>query len=73
MYSSGELRTVQFGWRLDHSLGVTSSDHVYVGVTDGHVVRVTPLAQTLIPPPMCAFQLQLPEEAKQVITWQDFT
>ena len=66
MTSSGELRTTDLCWSLDHSEGLDDSDLSLIASVDGSKVRMTPLRQTVIPPPMSAFELHAPENVRQV-------
>ncbi|XP_041042916.1 elongator complex protein 1 isoform X2 [Carcharodon carcharias] len=58
-------------WTTDRSTGEDSSDLANVAVIDGDKVLVTPFRQTVVPPPMCAYQLQLPCAVNQVIFSSD--
>ncbi len=44
-------------WKIHHSLGKSSSDLAFVGVVDGSVIKLTPFRQTVIPPPISAFEV----------------
>ncbi|XP_023366325.1 elongator complex protein 1 [Otolemur garnettii] len=53
-------------WTTDRSLGDNSSDLANVAVIDGKKVLVTVFRQTVVPPPMCTYQLLLPHPVNQV-------
>ncbi|XP_052430790.1 elongator complex protein 1 isoform X1 [Carassius gibelio] len=52
--------TYDWGWSTDRSRGTDCHDNANVAVIDGDKVLVTTFRQCVIPPPMCAFELQLP-------------
>ncbi|XP_057205981.1 elongator complex protein 1 [Triplophysa rosa] len=52
--------TYEWGWSTQRSHGNDSYDNANVAVIDGDKVLVTTFRQCVIPPPMCAFELQLP-------------
>jgi elongator complex protein 1 len=64
--SDGTFKTVQLGWTIDHSTGTTDSDPAYAVNVDGNKVKVTPFRTMVVPPPISAFELHLPENVKQV-------
>ena len=53
-------------WNIDHSLGKTENDLAYVANVDGNVVGFTPFRQTVIPPPLSAFELRFKHKVSQV-------
>ncbi|XP_053422312.1 elongator complex protein 1 [Nycticebus coucang] len=54
-------------WTTDRSSGDNSSDLANVAVIDGKKVLVTVFRQTVVPPPMCTYQLLLPHPVNQVM------
>ncbi|XP_067839650.1 elongator complex protein 1 [Heptranchias perlo] len=58
-------------WTTDRSTGEDSNDFANVAVIDGDKVLVTPFRQTVVPPPMCAYQLQLPCAVNQIMFSSD--
>uniref|UniRef100_A0A671MJJ4 Elongator complex protein 1 n=1 Tax=Sinocyclocheilus anshuiensis TaxID=1608454 RepID=A0A671MJJ4_9TELE len=52
--------TYDWGWSTQHSHGNDCHDNANVAVIDGDKILVTTFRQCVIPPPMCAFELQLP-------------
>uniref|UniRef100_A0A8C9TA13 Elongator complex protein 1 n=1 Tax=Scleropages formosus TaxID=113540 RepID=A0A8C9TA13_SCLFO len=57
--------TYDWTWSTDRSAsGDSAHDNAYVAVIDG--VLVTPFRRCVIPPPMCAYDLQLPAPVTQV-------
>ncbi|XP_078070069.1 elongator complex protein 1 isoform X2 [Mustelus asterias] len=58
-------------WTTDRSIGDDSNDFANVAVIDGDKVLVTPFRQTVVPPPMCAYQFQLPCAVNQVMFSSD--
>uniref|UniRef100_A0A3Q2ZMF9 Elongator complex protein 1 n=1 Tax=Kryptolebias marmoratus TaxID=37003 RepID=A0A3Q2ZMF9_KRYMA len=54
-----------WGWTTERSPGVDGSDHAGVAVIDGKVL-VTTFRQSVVPPPMCSFELQLKSPVNQV-------
>ncbi|XP_038660039.1 elongator complex protein 1 [Scyliorhinus canicula] len=58
-------------WTIDRSTGEESGDFANVAVIDGDKVLVTPFRQTVVPPPMCAYQLQLPCAVNQIVFSSD--
>ncbi|KAL8606732.1 hypothetical protein ACOMHN_018766 [Nucella lapillus] len=57
-----------WAWATNCSLGMTSCDPASVFVIDGDVLKVTPMRNMVIPPPMSAYQLPLPSAAAQVVS-----
>ncbi|XP_037833298.1 elongator complex protein 1 isoform X2 [Kryptolebias marmoratus] len=55
-----------WGWTTERSPGVDGSDHAGVAVIDGDKVLVTTFRQSVVPPPMCSFELQLKSPVNQV-------
>uniref|UniRef100_A0A8I3X2I7 IkappaB kinase complex-associated protein n=1 Tax=Callithrix jacchus TaxID=9483 RepID=A0A8I3X2I7_CALJA len=53
-------------WTTDRSSGDNSSDLSSVAVIDGSKVLVTVFRQTVVPPPMCSYQLLFPHPVNQV-------
>ncbi|XP_059830752.1 elongator complex protein 1 isoform X1 [Hypanus sabinus] len=58
-------------WTTDRSKGGDSNDFANIAVINGDKVDVTPFRQAVIPPPMCAYQLQLPCPVNQIIFSSD--
>ncbi|XP_067886712.1 elongator complex protein 1 isoform X2 [Heterodontus francisci] len=58
-------------WTTDRSMGEDSTDFANVAVIDGDKVLVTPFRQTVVPPPMCAYELQLPCAVNQIMFTSD--
>ncbi|KAL1776415.1 Elongator complex 1 [Sigmodon hispidus] len=54
-------------WTTDRSSGNSTSDLANVAVIDGSRVLVTVFRQTVIPPPMCTYRLQIPHPVNQVV------
>uniref|UniRef100_A0A672PRW0 Elongator complex protein 1 n=1 Tax=Sinocyclocheilus grahami TaxID=75366 RepID=A0A672PRW0_SINGR len=52
--------TYNWGWSTQRSHGNDCHDNANVAVIDGDKILVTTFRQCVIPPPMCAFELQLP-------------
>uniref|UniRef100_A0A673I852 Elongator complex protein 1 n=1 Tax=Sinocyclocheilus rhinocerous TaxID=307959 RepID=A0A673I852_9TELE len=52
--------TYDWGWSTQRSHGNDCHDNASVAVIDGDKILVTTFRQCVIPPPMCAFELQLP-------------
>uniref|UniRef100_A0A8C1XDJ4 Elongator complex protein 1 n=1 Tax=Cyprinus carpio TaxID=7962 RepID=A0A8C1XDJ4_CYPCA len=52
--------TYDWGWSTDRSHGTDCHDNANVAVIDGDKILLTTFRQCVIPPPMCAFELQLP-------------
>uniref|UniRef100_A0A673HGJ0 Elongator complex protein 1 n=1 Tax=Sinocyclocheilus rhinocerous TaxID=307959 RepID=A0A673HGJ0_9TELE len=52
--------TYNWGWSTERSHGTDCHDNANVAVIDGDKILVTTFRQCVIPPPMCAFELQLP-------------
>lgn len=53
-------------WSTECSTGEDSEDAANVAVIDGDKVLVTTFRQSVVPPPMCTYQLQLPCAVNQV-------
>uniref|UniRef100_A0A4W4HKC3 Elongator complex protein 1 n=1 Tax=Electrophorus electricus TaxID=8005 RepID=A0A4W4HKC3_ELEEL len=58
--------TYDWGWFTERSLGDDAWDNANVAVIDGAKVLVTTFRQCVVPPPMCAYELQLPAAVNQV-------
>uniref|UniRef100_A0A4W4HG95 Elongator complex protein 1 n=1 Tax=Electrophorus electricus TaxID=8005 RepID=A0A4W4HG95_ELEEL len=58
--------TYDWGWFTERSLGDDAWDNANVAVIDGGEVLVTTFRQCVVPPPMCAYELQLPAAVNQV-------
>ncbi|XP_025054852.1 elongator complex protein 1 isoform X1 [Alligator sinensis] len=58
-------------WSTDHSTGEESCHSASVAVIDGDKVLVTAFQHAVVPPPMCTFQLQLPQAVNQVMFHAD--
>ncbi|XP_077387627.1 elongator complex protein 1 [Festucalex cinctus] len=55
-----------WGWTTERSPGTDTSDHANVAVIDGDKILVTTFRQSMVPPPMCSFELQLSSPVNQV-------
>uniref|UniRef100_A0A3Q2Z330 IkappaB kinase complex-associated protein n=1 Tax=Hippocampus comes TaxID=109280 RepID=A0A3Q2Z330_HIPCM len=55
-----------WGWTTERSPGTDASDHANVAVIDGDKILVTTFRQSIVPPPMCSFELQLSSPVNQV-------
>ncbi|NXY14657.1 ELP1 protein, partial [Atrichornis clamosus] len=53
-------------WSTDHGLGENSQHMANVAVIDGDKVLVTAFQHTVVPPPMCTYELQLQQAVNQV-------
>ncbi|KAM4622111.1 elongator complex protein 1 [Polymixia lowei] len=51
--------TYTWGWTTDRSLGLDATDNANVAVIDGDKILVTTFRQSVVPPPMCSYDLQL--------------
>nr|XP_006133345.1 elongator complex protein 1 [Pelodiscus sinensis] len=60
-------------WSTDRSIGDESHPVANVAVIDGDKVLVTAFQRSVVPPPMCTFQLQLPQAVNQVAFHSDPT
>ncbi|KAJ8262094.1 hypothetical protein GJAV_G00162110 [Gymnothorax javanicus] len=58
--------TYDWCWATERSLGDDEHDNGNVAVIDGDKVLVTTFRQRVVPPPMCAYELQLPAAVNQV-------
>ncbi|XP_036933571.1 elongator complex protein 1 [Acanthopagrus latus] len=58
--------TYDWGWTTERSPGLDATDNANVAVIDGDKILVTTFRQCVVPPPMCAFELQLPSPVNQV-------
>ncbi|KAM9206961.1 elongator complex protein 1 [Dugong dugon] len=54
-------------WTTDRSSGDNASDLANVAVIDGYRVLVTVFRQTVVPPPLCTYQLLLAQPVNQVV------
>lgn len=54
-------------WTTDRSFGNSAGDLANVAVIDGNRVLITVFQQTVIPPPMCTYQLLIPHPVNQVM------
>lgn len=54
-------------WTTERSSGNSTSDMANVAVIDGNRVLVTVFQQTVIPPPMCTYRLQISHPVNQVV------
>ncbi|XP_005808681.2 elongator complex protein 1 [Xiphophorus maculatus] len=55
-----------WGWTTERSRGLDVTDDASVAVIDGEKVLVTTFRQSVVPPPMCSFELQLKSPVNQV-------
>uniref|UniRef100_A0A4W3IAU6 Elongator complex protein 1 n=1 Tax=Callorhinchus milii TaxID=7868 RepID=A0A4W3IAU6_CALMI len=58
-------------WTTDRSIGEDSSDAANVAVINGDKVLVTSFRHTVVPPPMCTYQLQLSSAVNQVMFYPE--
>ncbi|XP_066523069.1 putative elongator complex protein 1 isoform X2 [Hoplias malabaricus] len=58
--------TYDWGWSTDRSTGDDSQDNACVAVIDGDKVLMTTFRQSVVPPPMSSYELQLPAAASLV-------
>ncbi|XP_067666360.1 elongator complex protein 1-like [Haliotis asinina] len=66
MCSGAQYLQYTWSWVTCHSLGKSEDDLATVTVIDGDKVLVTPMRQMVVPPPLSAYQLELPAPASQV-------
>lgn len=57
-------------WDIDHSVGNTDEDDAIVGVIDGSKLLLTGFRQTVVPPPMCALELDITTNVNEIIFYQ---
>ncbi|XP_041368137.1 putative elongator complex protein 1 [Gigantopelta aegis] len=69
--SSGQHLGYTWAWTTDNSLGKSADDDAVTAVIDGDQVLVTPFRVMVVPPPMCAYSLQLPAPVCQVAFGSD--
>ncbi|XP_030594916.1 elongator complex protein 1 isoform X2 [Archocentrus centrarchus] len=55
-----------WGWTTERSAGLDADDDAGVAVIDGEKILVTTFRQSVVPPPMCSFELQLKSPVNQV-------
>ncbi|XP_022251795.1 elongator complex protein 1-like isoform X1 [Limulus polyphemus] len=65
--SGGHYLCYKWTWMVNHSKSYSSDDNACVAVIDGAHLKVTPFRQTVIPPPMCAYELEFPDTISQVV------
>ncbi|XP_068429727.1 elongator complex protein 1 [Clinocottus analis] len=58
--------TYDWGWATERSPGTDAADNANVAVIDGDKILVTNFRQSVVPPPMCSFELQLTSPVNQV-------
>ncbi|XP_046881186.1 elongator complex protein 1 isoform X2 [Hypomesus transpacificus] len=58
--------TYDWGWSTARSSGLDATDNASVAVIDGDKVLVTAFSQSVVPPPMCGYDLPLPAPANHV-------
>uniref|UniRef100_A0A4W5NSL0 IkappaB kinase complex-associated protein n=1 Tax=Hucho hucho TaxID=62062 RepID=A0A4W5NSL0_9TELE len=58
-----------WGWSTDRSHGEDGNDNANVAVIDGDKVLVSTFRQCVVPPPLCAYDLQLPAPVN-LVTFQ---
>ncbi|KAM9377431.1 elongator complex protein 1 [Pholidichthys leucotaenia] len=58
--------TYDWGWITERSPGLDVTDNASVAVIDGERVLVTTFRQSVVPPPMCSFELQLKSPVNEV-------
>ena len=54
-------------WTIHQSLGKVEEDMSFVSIIDGSVLKVTPMRQMVVPPPISAFELHLPNSISGVM------
>ena len=59
--------SLTFSTSTDTSLGRDERDLSLVAVVDGNVVKVTPMREAVIPPPMSAYELHFPSQVLSVL------
>lgn len=64
--SAGKYLQYTWYWATKCSHGKTENDQALVAVIDGDKVLLTPMRNMVVPPPMCAYSLQLPCAVNQV-------
>ncbi|XP_046559311.1 LOW QUALITY PROTEIN: putative elongator complex protein 1 [Haliotis rubra] len=64
--SGAQYLQYTWSWVTCHSFGKSADDLATVTAIDGHKVLVTPMRQMVVPPPLSAFQLELPAPGSQV-------
>lgn len=57
--NTGKYYTYSWIWNINHSKGKTVNDDAVVTVIDGKKLLVTSFKQTVVPPPMAAFETEL--------------
>lgn len=68
MTSRGHYFQYTWTWATHCSQGMTACDPAAVCVIDGAILKVTPMRNMVVPPPMSAYQLPLPSAAAQVVS-----
>uniref|UniRef100_A0A3Q2D9B7 Elongator complex protein 1 n=1 Tax=Cyprinodon variegatus TaxID=28743 RepID=A0A3Q2D9B7_CYPVA len=58
--------TYDWGWTTERSPGLDVTDDAGVAVIDGDKLLVTTFRQSVVPPPMCSFELRLKSPVNQV-------
>ncbi|XP_070693015.1 elongator complex protein 1 [Pempheris klunzingeri] len=58
--------TYDWGWTTERSPGLDATDNANVAVIDGDKILVTTFRQSVVPPPMSSFELQLTSPVNQV-------
>ncbi|XP_014675329.1 PREDICTED: elongator complex protein 1-like, partial [Priapulus caudatus] len=66
VFSGGKYVRNVYTWETCASSGLKSDDLTSVAVIDGDKLLVTPFRNMVVPPPMCAFHVQLPAFVQQV-------
>ncbi|XP_075979445.1 elongator complex protein 1 [Anticarsia gemmatalis] len=56
---NGQHLSYTWIWNVDHSRGIGDNDDAVVAVIDGKKVLLTGFRQTVVPPPMCSFEVNL--------------
>ncbi|XP_076373726.1 elongator complex protein 1 isoform X2 [Tachypleus tridentatus] len=65
--AGGQYLCYKWTWIVNHSQSCSSDDNACVAVIDGAHLKMTPFHQTVIPPPMCAYELEFPDTISQVV------
>jgi len=61
------ISSLTFSWATDTSLGRTGKDLSLVASIDGNCLKVTPMREAIIPPPMSAYELHFDSQILHVM------
>ncbi|XP_077863175.1 elongator complex protein 1-like [Saccoglossus kowalevskii] len=64
--NGGQYLQYTWSWATHHSNWKSPEDNAYVAVIDGASLLMTPFRYMMVPPPMCAYSLQLPAPVNNV-------